>query len=288
MILFLPLALSLLPLSTSRQLRVPWTLNNAKDPVDDFWMLTRADLFPPPRPHFAPLVSHKHKLILCAIPKVGTTQWRSLYRRFQGISYAFNQDPTNFTYLEPGQEHLFDEYFSLAIVRDPFSRLLSGYLNKIKMGPQVFPNLVQLGMNRNTTFSEFVRVILTEASCSDIRHTGPVTTRMPLMNEHWMPQFCFCGLTRFKYSYIGHHETPQETVEVLRKMRPELDKYLKTGWGTTHKEPFFAASKEHKNAKRTDATAKLKEYYTPPLVTATRVKYRRDFELFDYDETSLG
>lgn len=112
-----------------------------------------------------------------------------------------------------------DEYFRFVVLRDPFRRLVSAYLNKIvrpRRNRQQYLRLpllertirkaqqiVGIGYDpiRSITFEEFVNFL---AQAEDTE-----------CNRHWMPQFRFSGTNLNIYHHVGVTERLSETIELL-------------------------------------------------------------------------
>merc|ERR1740139_1216922 len=81
------------------------------------------------------------------------------------------------------------------VVRNPFTRLLSGYLDKVERSPQ--PTKWPSGFNGSGGFAAFVRAVVAEPP--------------PTLNKHFAPQSGQCGLTAgIRYTALRLEEaTPQ-------------------------------------------------------------------------------
>ena len=84
---------------------------------------------------------------------------------------------------------------TLTVVRDPFDRLVSGYLGKIatdggggEFDRQRLRKHFQLGRDQTPTFLQFLRYVVQG-------NTGA-------LNIHWRPATLLCGLGRLRYSHV--------------------------------------------------------------------------------------
>lgn len=92
------------------------------------------------------VVLEEHKLIFCAMPKCGSTQWRKMLRRLNGAEKNYlTRDPHNPAAnglqllnklpLSKVEELINDpEYTKAVFVRSPLTRLLSGFRDKLEVG----------------------------------------------------------------------------------------------------------------------------------------------------------
>ncbi len=139
------------------------------------------------------LISHLHKYIACFVPRCGSetvcrwclandnipaTEWpkKNIYefcrqRLGLGSQVGFVFDPT---------------YFKFVIVRNPYTRILSAYLERISTDL--------------SGFDSFVRKHI---------HIRPDQ----LKDVHWRPQYVFLQLVKF--DYIGHMESFEEDMKII-------------------------------------------------------------------------
>jgi len=200
-------------------------------------------------------VDEKYRLIYCAIPKVGSSNWIRTMARMRGVSEekAAKKNPWKFTsmyvrklkqYSEAEQQQMLEDYYKVVFVREPIDRLLSAYKDKLgntirhdkiwlKMyGRQIIrlfrPNATQEEIQRgnDTTFKEFVQYLI----------------RKKPNNLHWMQYHKLCRPCQLKYDFIGKYETMDRDAEfILRKVGVEggiiFPKMYKTRLGG--KDHFF-------------------------------------------------
>ena len=176
-------------------------------------------------------IEKKHSIIFCGIPKVGSTFWkRTLTVLATGdrnispfdlnlgnvklkhfIDFKYNMD-----------QKILEEYLkgvsSFLFVRDPYSRLFSGYEHKIynpnlsfwrSYGMSVVrtirknPSQESLQFGHDVTFAEFVQYILKQ---NDNNET---------INTHFLPMYKKCDPCGLPYDFIGHLETFKQDAEYL-------------------------------------------------------------------------
>lgn len=137
--------------------------------------------------------------------------------------------------------------FKFAVVRNPYTRTLSAYLDKVERRA--------LRDNRETSFREFLK------SLKD----GELYS-----NGHWAPQSALLLLPLEQFDIIGK-------VESLDTDLPLIEEKVQ---GTPPREQFKSFL-----ANATGATEKLSAYYDAETADMVRLLYQDDFELFDYPLT---
>ena len=145
------------------------------------------------------------------------------------------------------------EYRRFTVVRDPASRVLSAYLEKIGQGlKQSEPIVAALGIPASeVTFSQFLDVIAEHES----RDQDP----------HWRRQADHVGWGIVDYHAAIHLEELDSSWDRVAKL---------TGITDLH-ETFYCRNS-------TGASAKVDEYFTPELRERVRTIYARDYQVFGY------
>lgn len=151
-----------------------------------------------------------------------------------------------------------DDIFKFCFVRNPYTRLLSAWLDKIAGNrPQKAQILLQLGreparLNQPVSFAEFVRAVAEQ----------PVS----MMDPHWRVQYYQTFQPGLTFDFIGRFESfDADFRRVLLRLRADG-------------ESFLTREARHGGA----ADERLAEFYTPELADLVRDKYRTDFEMFGY------
>lgn len=153
----------------------------------------------------------------CWIEKVGSSFMKSFFRHFQNYTLARNTTLNRQT--KHGstdkdinrQQHKGDNYTRIMIVRDPFERLLSGYIDKFFLPSPIFwkkrgryiikhfrPNssVKEQSCGHNVTFLEFIQYVV------------HVSTRDKNMEEpHFTPMHTHCKPCLIHYDYVWKMET---------------------------------------------------------------------------------
>ena len=155
------------------------------------------------------------KLVFCFIPKVSCTTWKRVLYQVRHNGTGLRVSPHNkslFSFLidyPPAERKtILDTYYKAMFVREPFSRLLSAYRDKvIRKGAwfwkKVEPNITDQEL-KNMNFPWFVRYVLS------FNHSSIS------MNQHWRSyeQICPCEID---YDFIGHFENLAEEAPLFLK-----------------------------------------------------------------------
>lgn len=150
-------------------------------------------------------------------------------------------------------------YSRFTVVRDPASRVLSGYLEKIRQGLRQSEDIVaalsqrtgQVVTAADVTFPDFLSVIEAQAS----RDQDP----------HWRRQADHIGLGIIDYDAVIHLEDLDASWDVISRLTrtPDLN------------ESFYCRTATH-------ATAKQGEYYDDATRALVRTIYERDYAELGY------
>lgn len=221
--------------------------------------------------NYATHVSLKYKYIFIETPKVACSTIKMTLQRLELESPNFYR--TDFEDLHkrdyspllglqqlPDFENFFerDDFYKFCFVRNPYTRLLSCYLDKIKH-PTNFKKKVlkSMGQDENKidkfiSFEEFVSVIEQQTLLE--------------MDYHWRPQANLTCQNAIKYDFVGRIESFSDNFwSIGKKLSPEFDKY-------------YVPEVRH----QTDATNLLDEYYSDKLYARVYNIYKVDFECFSY------
>jgi hypothetical protein len=155
-------------------------------------------------------------------------------------------------------------YFRFAFVRNPYSRLLSCYLDRIltassKPRRQLNALLKRHGeVPDNVSFEQFIRAICQQAS--------------NLQNSHWRVQTddILYGLVDF--DFIGKFEN----------LWPDMAVVSSRIWGDLR--PEMANKDVNKSPRATNAAGKMRDYYTAELAGLVAERFASDFEAFGYEK----
>ncbi len=148
-------------------------------------------------------------------------------------------------------------YFVFTFCRNPFSRILSCYLDRIVDRDEsyfVLKKRIGFAGDRQPTFPEFLEMLGEEGVLD--------------LDTHWKPQHRNIALDYYDYSFIGHFED-------LATEFPNLLRWL-----------YGRKARLGEVRQGTAAASQLADHYDDHATRLVRDLYRKDFELFGYDETS--
>ena len=140
----------------------------------------------------------------------------------------------------------FKDFYKFTFARNPYSRVLSAYLDKVQRPGRVRGNTPE--------FPEFLHALERDQLYS---------------NGHWAPQASLLLIPAAEFDFIGR-------VESLATDLPAVMSAI-GGQGMTV-ETGTLAFRDH----ATNATDKLMQFYTTECEQLVRTLYAIDFELFDY------
>jgi hypothetical protein len=158
-------------------------------------------------------------------------------------------------------KHLLESGFIFTIVRNPYKRLLSAYLDKFRTDKYKdrYGHEISKYGNDQINFVAFCRWIKSEG----LRK-----------NAHWIPQTEYIENVGFgNVDYIGKVETLEKDImRVLRKIGVKKDIKLR--------EPHFYPKKKFTHS--TNADKKVSSYYNQECIDIVRSVYSNDFQRLKY------
>ena len=182
-------------------------------------------------------IDKDHRLVYCAVEKIGCTFWKRVFQILSGFRNV--SDPFQIQGIRAYEGYLtakgmpFDKIHVILkastkfmFVREPFERLLSGYVDKLFapnaaywsfLGTYIvskFRNDTSDKCGHDVTFEEFVKYFVFSQSTYDKR------------DAHFVPNFEHCRPCELDYEYIGKLETFEEDTHYLLK-KLQLDKQIK-------------------------------------------------------------
>lgn len=215
------------------------------------------------------------------IPKAACTNWKCILRSLAGyqdylnVSLAHDRVKSGLTYLNTVNDadailndHKVAKY---CFVRDPYSRVLSAYLNKIEpyvtgerdknQGNVFFYEVYESIKSYVEEDDELIKVdfysFLKWLSYSNSYFVN---------NEHWFPQNRILHLDKIKYDFIGRMESiEQDSGVLLGLMQSHVEFPKKTIAGHS-----------------TNAGDKFSKYYCTKSIALVNKIYKDDFNLLNY------
>lgn len=171
-------------------------------------------------------------------------------------------------------------YFRFIFVRNPWKRVVSGYLDKLvtevgidQSGESVICAICsskgrQVDYQKSVTFCEFVNYLFVTSSAD--------------MNHHWRPQVNF--LDGVEYDLVGKLENKKDfqLVQKITKINLPFPFIHKTKYDKK-RQYFNAANMSATELRRLKLKPHFKDFYTPKLKKMIAQRYREDIEKFGYN-----
>ncbi len=233
------------------------------------------------------IYSRNANVIFAYIPKVACTNWKCILRYLDGhkdyldARLAHDRNKSGLSYISKmpnGIDLLMDKNIAkLTCVRNPYSRILSAYLNKIKPFAQdnAPPDRDVYFYQVFTVIDQYRQIKHPELEYVDfscflewIELSGD-----PLAgNEHWIPQTEILGKSEYIFDFIGRIENLHKDAQII------LD-WLKCDI------PF--PTQQAVNFPPTRASESIDTYYTQIEMEQVQRIFRDDFSFLQYAATNL-
>ena len=160
-----------------------------------------------------------------------------------------------------------DKVFKFCFVRNPYTRVLSAFLNKINqhngLQNKKISEILKLSGNTKITFLQFLEAVKTQSSVE--------------MDPHWRPQTnqLFYGLVN--YHFIGRFENFNDDLE---KVINEISLHCHN----KHKKDIFNNLTYQRRGDKTHANSKYNDFYSDNLRNLAFSIYEQDFQCFGYSK----
>jgi hypothetical protein len=218
-------------------------------------------------------------------PKVACTNWKCVLRYINGAdnylnpAIAHNRQESGLDFVSEQESPV--NYISDAsipkytFVRNPFSRVLSAYLNKV----EPYTNGTRGENDDNDYFYKVYRQVdlhresflpsESKVNFYCFLHWLSNVDDMHTRNEHWLPQVILLRFSEVKYDFIGKFENlATDAPKLLNLIECDLE----------------FPSQEKVNFAPTRATDKLTQYYSAKERQLVKDLYNMDFKGFDYEK----
>ncbi|XP_072037360.1 carbohydrate sulfotransferase 10-like [Amphiura filiformis] len=231
-------------------------------------------------------VDDKYDLVYCYIPKVASTNWKLVFQKLAGVvgehdnvsQFKINRDLKK-ELVKLTDTHQMESSLTFMFARNPFSRILSVYRNKLEpnttferahgwqedLGRRIiktYRDKEERHEKYDLTFSEFVHYI------SDRSNKG----KPGWQNIHWNEYYKWCSPCDVKYDVIGKLETLHDDAKYIFKLAKIRDIEFEDPSGSS---PTFSYQNDTLNRYFEDVPmGSIYDLYN---------RYQFDFELFGYD-----
>jgi hypothetical protein len=216
-------------------------------------------------------ISMKFNYIYTETPKVGCSTVKSILQRLELGDPEFYREEFEDIHerqfsplIKPSQVGDIGRFivqrnpFVFCFVRNPYSRLLSSYLDKIKKhGPQKKQVLLYLGRDVSQASEEILFEEFVEVVCSQ---------NISEMNRHWRVQYYQTFQEGLNYDFVGKLESfPKDLFRSLKRVSRSYMKYV---------------SAEQRHA--TGANELMAQYYSERTRAMVARKFEIDLDYFGY------
>ncbi|SEN43911.1 sulfotransferase family protein [Halomonas caseinilytica] len=150
------------------------------------------------------------------------------------------------------------DLYKFAFVRDPYSRILSCYLDRVLTQTSRPSREFRRALKKEEfDFKDFVSVICKQSSS--------------IQNSHWRLQADDILFDLVNFDFVGKIENLEEDLAAVNSkiFGGDLDRNILKG---------------NFSPKKTSAKDKVAEYYTQEMLDMVYDSYRKDFELFGYEK----
>tara|TARA_R110001599_G_scaffold145321_1_gene327604 strand:+ start:55537 stop:56751 length:1215 start_codon:yes stop_codon:yes gene_type:complete len=246
-------------------------------------------------PYSAMMVSHSHKLFYIPVAKCACTSLKSMMVRLAGIDrpevavelgvhFVTDRFTTGVQLKDQTIDHAreilaSDDYFKFSVIRDPFERIISAYLEKFVYKRHNQRNLMHtrpvisaiqgradIDLDRGVSFDEFVTFILNQDPFE--------------LDPHWRPQHLYLRGVKHISRIFRLENIAQLEQYLLREkgITIKLGHDNKTGRSDTHLQQASSLT-----AGELDRAGPINpdSFLASGLGDAMRAYYREDFALYD-------
>jgi len=229
------------------------------------------------------IFSAKAPAVFAYIPKVACTNWKCILRYLDGhhdylnSRLAHDRKKSNLKYLSE-YSNPYDLINDTSIkkitcVRNPYSRILSAYLNKVKpfSSPEAIPEWDPYFFKLYKEINEFR--LKNTSNYEDVTFDCFLdwilfSNNIAVKDEHWIPQTDLIGEGEVDFYFICHFEKFKTELPIaLEILKCDI--------------PF--PSQSEVNFLPTNANSQLDIFYLPESIQKVRSIYQKDFLRLNYD-----
>jgi len=217
-----------------------------------------------------------YNFIFCYVPKVACTGFKQSFRKLEGLPFVQDNDvhrkDNGLNYLQHMSEQeaitLLNnpEVLKITFTRNPYSRVLSAYLNKIKNNPEFvkkhkIDKIIRNKINPKLSEAKFISFAdYVEYLC---------ITKDEFLNEHFTSQTYLTGINdAVKFDFIGQFETFNTDIQQFEQRIGALLSF---------------PSIKQQNRTPTNASLLMQDYYTEELNLKIAERFQQDFKNFLYE-----
>lgn len=249
------------------------------------------------------IVSRDYGFIYSPIPKVASTSFISLVMALHNIDeqevlqevgpdqihYHITKKFSLSQYTHQQALDIINDpkYFKFVIVRNPWIRLASAYVNKFVQAQDLQPFAQEVietvyqrqrqepDYHQSITFRQFLNYLL--------------VTEDRELDHHWLPQYLFLGSVKF--DFVGKVESLDKDFDYLRK-RLKIDLFLPNNKNRSKYSNAMNNCQESyadyfpNQFKEAFLFPQYQQLYTPELIELVKFRYREDVETFGYEFNS--
>ncbi|MCB4438254.1 sulfotransferase family protein [Alteromonas sp. McT4-15] len=229
------------------------------------------------------IVTRDRRFIFAYNPKVACTNWKCVFRYYDGAradylapDIAHDRERSGLDFLSQLNEpdvYLRDKTIKkFSFVRNPYSRILSAYANKI----EPYVNKTRSEIDDNPYFYEVFGIIeqhygrkITSVQQGFVAFLNWIlnVNDFHSTNEHWLPQSKLLDIDNVSYDFIGRLEhVKEDSAHIIKQLELDIP---------------FPKQKDVKFAP-TNATERLSSFMTKEAVSLINEIYKEDFQNFDY------
>ncbi|MCR9222563.1 MAG: FkbM family methyltransferase [Hyphomonas sp.] len=232
------------------------------------------------------IYNEERGFVFAYVPKVACTNWKSLMRYMVGKEdwldnkLAHDKTGSGLRFLDADSNEsdvlTNPDVKKFAMVRDPYSRTLSAYLNKVEKRLPVRPSKKTDHFEKIVDeIEQFRQVFLQDDVYPEINFEVfllwlKYSKSWHVGDEHWAPQHILLKQPGLRFDFIGRFEELQrDAAHILSEIGCDQS---------------FPSQKDVKFAP-TNAKSKIDHYYTDATRTLVNDLFERDFQCFGYEKT---